>query len=86
MNNKIQNSDQRIKSLLYKIKNKTATQEECNEYIDLMHSNGYIDKVEHENYKKQVKKPTSKFAEILISLGLAVLLGALIGEILKDKK
>ncbi|MCO6176246.1 hypothetical protein NHF50_14440 [Flavobacterium sp. NRK F10] len=87
MNNNIQNSDQRIKFLLYKIKNNTATQEERKEYIDLMYSNGYITKTEYENYKNQLKKPTTDFAEILVGLGLAVLIGALIGELFKgDKK
>ncbi len=87
MNSNIQNSDQRIKFLLYKIKNNTATQEERKEYIDLMYSNGYITKAEYENYKNQLKKPTTDFAEILVGLGLAVLIGALIGELFKgDKK
>lgn len=87
MNNNFQNSDQRIKFLLYKIKNNTATQEERKEYIDLMYSNGYITKTEYENYKNQLKKPTTDFAEILVGLGLAVLIGALIGELFKgDKK
>lgn len=87
MNNNIQNSDQRIKFLLYKIKNNTATQEERKEYIDLMYSNGYINKVEYDNYKNQLKKPSTDFAEILVGLGLAVLIGALIGELFKgDKK
>jgi hypothetical protein len=86
MNNNIQNSDQRIKFLLYKIKNNTATQEEKKEYIELMYSNGYITKVEFENYKNQLKKPTTDFAEILVGLGLAVLIGALIGELFKGGK
>ncbi|NPU90261.1 MAG: hypothetical protein HPY87_10365 [Fervidobacterium sp.] len=87
MNDNIQNSDQRIKFLLYKIKNNTATQEERKEYIDLMYSNGYITELEYENYKNQLKKPTTAFAEILVGLGLAVLIGALIGELFKcDKK
>jgi hypothetical protein len=86
MNNNIQNSDQRIKFLLYKIKNKTASQEEKMEYIELMYSNGYITKEEFENYKNQLKKPSNNFAEILIGLGLAVLIGALISELFKGGK
>lgn len=87
MNNNIQNSDQRIKFLLYKIKENTSTHEERKEYIELMYSNGYITKVEYENYKNQLEKPTTDFAEILVGLGLAVLIGALIGELFKgDKK
>lgn len=83
MNINIQNSDQRIRFLLYKIKNNTATQEELKEYIDLMYSNGYITKTEYENYKNQLKKPTTDFVEILVGLGLAVFIGSLVSELFK---
>jgi len=86
MNLNIQNNDQRIKFLLYKIKNKTATQEEQKEYIELMRTEEYITQEEYEKYQAESKKPTSDIGEFLVGLGLAVLIGTLLSDLFKSKK
>ena len=86
MNNTIQNTDQRIKFLLYKIKNSTASTEERKEYIELLYQNSYINATEYKNYLEQLKKPSSNFGEALVGVGLVFLVGALIGELFKAKK
>lgn len=86
MNDTIQNSDQRIKFLLFKIKNGTATLVETREYIDLLYNNGYINIGDYNKYKQDLNKPSPNFVEVLIGIGLAVLIGAIIGDLFKGKK
>jgi hypothetical protein len=86
MNDTIQNNDQRIKYLLYKINNGTASLIERREYIDLLYNNGYINLTEYNKYKLDLNKPSPNFGEVLVGIGLAVLIGTLISEMFKGKK
>ncbi len=81
----VQNTDQRLKLLIYKIKHGTATTVERQEYLDLLYNGGHITPDDYNKYKPKVKNPDSGFGDLLIGLGLAVLIGALIGELFKKK-
>ncbi len=75
--------DKRIKFLLFKIKNNSATLPEKNEYVELLLKGGYIDQKEFYKYKNEFdkKESNSSFLETLIGIGLAVILGTLISKI-----
>lgn len=79
------NTDRKIKFLLYKIKNNTATIEERNEYIDLLLKGNYINKTEYNKYKKELNGENSTIGETLIGIGLAVLVGALIAKLFEKE-
>lgn len=83
MTNKGNNTDKRIKFLLYKIKSKTATPNEEKEYLELLREGGYIDATEYNNYKKELEKGNVGIGEALVGIGLAVLVGVLIAELFK---
>lgn len=79
------NRDSRIKYLLYKIQNNTATNLEREEYIDLLYQGGYVNHTEYSQYKNDFRKGKESTGDILIKIGLAVLVGALIAELIKEK-
>jgi len=81
------NIDKKIKFLLYKINNKTATLSEKNEYVNLLLEGGYIDKAEYEKYKKEFngKESNTTLGETLVGIGIAVLLGTLISKIFEKE-
>ncbi|MFP2995112.1 hypothetical protein ABN763_04345 [Spongiivirga sp. MCCC 1A20706] len=78
-------TDRRIKFLLYKIKNDTATKEERNEYLDLLFQGGYINKLEFDKYKKELNGEKSAIGEALVGIGLAVLVGTLIAKLFEKE-
>lgn len=86
MTNVVNNNDQRLKYLIYKIKNKTATTADRQEYLDLLLSGGHINNADYNKYKLQVKNSETGFGDLLIGLGVAVLIGALVGELFKGKR
>ncbi len=85
MTNESVNRDSRIKYLLYKIQNNTATNLEREEYIDLLYQGGYINMIEYNQYKNDLKKGKTDTIQTLVTIGLAILLGIIIAESLKEK-
>lgn len=79
------NTDRRIKFLLYKIKNNTATKKERSEYLDLLLQGGYIDQSEFNKYKKELNGEKSTIGETLVGIGLAVLVGTLIAKLFEKE-
>lgn len=84
----INTTDDRIKTLLLKIKDGSANSDERKEYIELLYKHNYINTSDYNKYLKDLQKPTSSnsLGEILVGLGLAVLIGALVGDLFKEKK
>lgn len=83
MTNRSLNIDERIKILLYKIKNSTVTKIERKEYIDLLFEGNYIDLMEYNKYITEFNRDKLNIGETLVGIGLAVLVGALIAELFK---
>ncbi|MEQ9188353.1 MAG: hypothetical protein RLP15_11505 [Cryomorphaceae bacterium] len=79
------NADDRISELLYLIKGENATRAQKEEYINLLYVEGYIGDEEFSEYKKKLDDPSKKIGEVLVGLGLAVMIGALISELFSKK-
>ncbi len=86
MENSFHLNDQRITFLLYRINKKIATLDEKFEYVDLLYKNKYITLEEHQKYMNDLHNPAPSFIDILITIGAAIFLGNVIGELFSSKK
>lgn len=79
------NNDERIKYLLYKVRNNQATYEEKKEYVDRLYEGGYLTIEEYNQYKAELDKEKPSTGKTLVQIGLAVLVGVLLGELFAKK-
>ncbi|MDR2836581.1 MAG: hypothetical protein LBV69_10400 [Bacteroidales bacterium] len=69
----------RVRYLMGKIKDRTASDKEKDEYIDYLYNKGEITRKQFEDYKKN--KNTDDILQIALIAGAGILLGILLGKL-----
>jgi hypothetical protein len=86
MSSLTQGQNERLQYLLYRINQNQATATEQREYLDLLYTGGYVSESDYRANLAQLPQVGPSFGEALVGIGVAVLLGMAISELIKGRK